>query len=115
MSADEHRARYLRAACCMQAGVKMDLNRMTASAPSANDIQARIGINTAMRDHGSIVGLLVSKGLVTEEEYCKAIADGMEAEVREYQDRLTRELGNGKTKITLVGRYGGIDDDKATS
>lgn len=105
--------RHLRAAHCMQAGVKMEYARR--GFPDGNEhVQARVGINTALRDTASLVGLLIAKGMITEAEYLKAIADGMEQEVRELEARLTQAYG-GKVPITLVGALGGIRDDEGAS
>lgn len=45
----------------------------------------RTGINAAMVEHGALVGLLIEKGVITIEEYYKALADKMEAEVESYR------------------------------
>ena len=105
--------RYLRAVHCMQAGVKLEYARR--GFPDGDEhVQARVGINSAMCDVGALVGLLIAKGLVTEAECFKVIADSMEAEVRKYEAELTKASG-GKVKITLVGRLGGIDDETRSS
>lgn len=44
------------------------------------------------------VRLLIAKGVVTEAEYLETIAEGMEAEKRDYEIRLSEILGN---KVTL--------------
>lgn len=98
----DDRGRYDRAAHCIQAGSKM------LAARSGEHPQSRTGINIAMRDHASIVALLVAKGVITEAEYLKAIADGAEAEVR----GLEEQLGSGTTTVRLVGRLGSIHDDE---
>jgi len=95
-----NRERYMRAAHCVQAGSKIVAHR------NGEHPESRTGINLAMRDHASIVELLVAKGVITEDEYHKALADGAEAEVR----RLEHELGSSGTKITLVGALGSIHD-----
>lgn len=92
--------RYNRAVHCIQAGSKM------VAARDGEHPQSRIGINIAMRDHASLVELLVAKGLITIDEYTKALADGAETEVR----NLEEHLGSGGTKITLVGRFGSIHE-----
>lgn len=97
--------RYNRAAHAMQAGVKLD------SVSTNEHPQLRIGINVAMRDFGSLCGLLVAKGVITLAEYAKALADGMEEEVRMYEDKLSSD----GTRITLVGKFGSIHDDEVAS
>jgi hypothetical protein len=101
----DDRARYDRAVHCIQAGSKM------VAARNGEHPQSRTGINIAMRDHASLVQLLIGKGVITEAEYLKAMADGAEDEVR----GLEEQLGSGGTKVTLVGRLGGIHDDERTS
>lgn len=82
--------RYTEAAHAMQTGVAMAMERGT---PSVQPKHLRVGINVAMCDHAALVQLLVEKGLITEEEYAKAIADEMEREVERYRQRL--ELPDG--------------------
>lgn len=95
--------RYERAVHCVQAGSKM------IAAKNGEHPQSRTGINISMRDHSSIVQLLVEKGVITEEEYIRALADGMEHEVHAIEDELSsRDGGAPGVKVTLVGRYGGV-------
>jgi hypothetical protein len=88
----------MRAVHCIQAGSKL------VAAKLGEHPQSRIGINCAMRDHASLVELLIAKGVITHDEYMKALADGAEVEVC----RLEQELGAGGLKITLVGAFGSI-------
>lgn len=94
--------RYNRAVHCIQAGSKLMAHR------NGEHPQSRIGINIAMRDHASLVELLVAKGIITQDEYTKALADGAEVEV----GQLEEQLGAGGTKITLVGMFGSIHDGR---
>lgn len=83
--AEKHRERYLAAAHAMQTGVAFTMH----SDPKQTDPKhLRVGINAAMVEHGALVGLLLEKGLLTMEEYYKALADKMEAEVQTYAERL---------------------------
>lgn len=95
-----NRERYLRATHCIQAGSKI------VAARNGEHPQSRTGINMAMRDHASLVELLVAKGVITIDEYGKALADGAEVEVR----RLESELSTDGTEVKLVGRLGSIHD-----
>jgi hypothetical protein len=82
---NESFGRHSAAQHAMQAGVSLEQEQR----PQANSPKhLRVGINTALCDHASLVKLLVGKGLITEEEYAKAIADGMEEEQRRYEERL---------------------------
>lgn len=98
---DQDRAnieRHRRFAHAMQAGVAIEEGRGSENVVRAKHL--RVGINVALRDHASLVGLLIKKGVITNSEYLQAIADGMEQEAREYEERLSKELGGAK--ITLV-------------
>lgn len=86
----EYQQRYLQAAHAMQSGVKYDLETDPSSGTAKH---LRVGVNSAMVDHGALAELLVAKGLITREEYLKALAEKMEAEVRTYQDKLTERMG----------------------
>ncbi len=80
------RDRYERALHAMQTGVAtwmgVDKNETTAK-------HLRVGVNSALCDTAALAKLLIAKGLITEEEYLKAIADTMEAEVKRYEERLS--------------------------
>lgn len=89
--------RYYAACHAMQTGVAHDLN---LNPNSGTPKHLRVGVNTAIRDHSSLVELLISKGILTEEEYFKALADGMEKEVHLYEEMLKEKMG-GKSDIKL--------------
>lgn len=100
------RDRYTRAVHCIQAGSKM------IAARNGEHPQSRTGINVGMRDHASLVELLFAKGIITQDEYTKALADGAEDEVRGLEEQLGVD---GGTKVTLVGRLGSIHDEERSS
>lgn len=80
--------RWHAAAHAMQSGV--------AASPDKGDQSPkhlRVGVNAAMADHGSLVRLLVAKGVFTVDEYEDAIAEGMELEVKKYEAELTAHYG----------------------
>lgn len=84
--------RYTEAAHGMQSGVAMEMNldhRKSATEPK----HLRVGINAAMVDHGALAKLLIDKGIITDAEYMKAIADAMEAEKAAYEKRLSEHFG----------------------
>lgn len=84
------RERYLKYLHKMQAGVafKMGYDNSEVSLK-----HLRVGINAAMSDQGGLVRLLIDKGLITEEEYIKAVTDKMEEEAKSYQDEIENKLG----------------------
>lgn len=88
--------RYFGAAHAMQSGVAavMEFDEKPTSPK-----HLRVGVNSAMVEHGALVGLLLKKGIITLEEYHKAIADGMEEEKRKYEQLLTNKYG---TSISLT-------------
>lgn len=87
---EEDVARYRQAAHAMQSGVKLD---QELGSPDGSPKHLRVGVNSAMVDHAALVQLLIAKGILTEDEYHKAIADGMEAEVERYRERLQLPSG----------------------
>jgi hypothetical protein len=91
-------ARHRAAQGKMQAGVAFDKTQ------DQSQKHERVGINTALCDHSALVKLLISKGIITQEEYAKAIADEMEAEVKRYEQKLSEQKGG--VKITLGGTIG---------
>lgn len=95
MSSDT--ARYLAASHVVQSGVAMEMN-IPSRARATEPKFLRVGVNSAMVDHAALVGLLVLKGIITDDEYMKAIADAMEAEKERYEKALSQHYGK---KITL--------------
>lgn len=88
MSEEEERDRYLKAAHAMQSGVAamMAINPNGATSPK----HLRVGVNSAMTEQRALATLLIERGLFTAEEYAKAMADAMEAEVGTYEAELSK-------------------------
>lgn len=95
MSDEEtYRQRYLHAAKRMQSGVAFVMEKdRHETAPK----HLRVGVNTAHADLGGLAGLLIAKGVITRDEYLKAIAEAMEREADAYEQRLQDVYG---VKIT---------------
>lgn len=82
--------RYVAATHAMQSGVAMKMNYDPSETTPKH---LRVGVNAAMVEHSALARLLVRKGVITEEEYAAALADGMEAERDMYQQWLQQRLG----------------------
>lgn len=87
--------RYVKAAHAVQSGVKTDMetdaNVLSQGATTPKHL--RVGLNNVMADHGSLAYLLIQKGVITEDEYLNAIADGIEREQARYEELLTQRFG----------------------
>lgn len=89
--------RYLALAHAIQSGVALEL----ADSPKGGTPKhLRTGLNLSKVEHGALVRLLIAKGVFTLEEYEAALLEGMEAEKRGYEERLSARHG-GRTKVTL--------------
>jgi len=86
----------------MQTGVAVELQIDPAGA-AATPKHLRVGVNTALVDHAALVGLLVRAGVITEEAYYEAAADGMEAEAKGYEDALRRKTGSNQLILGEAG------------
>jgi hypothetical protein len=86
MTAQEDRDRYLAAAHAMQTGVAL---KMQTDPAETTPKHLRTGVNSAMSDLGGLATLLMEKGIITQEEYFKAVADAMERERDSYRQWLT--------------------------
>lgn len=84
------RERHYAAAHAMQTGVAY---QHQYDASDATPKHLRVGINAALSDHTGLVRLLIAKGVFTEEEYTKSIADEMEREKARYEVELTGHFG----------------------
>jgi len=82
VSIEEHKIRYQAAAHAMQTGVAtlmgLDPNETTPK-------HLRVGVNNALIGEGVLAKLLLDKGVITEEEYWKELADMTEKEVESYK------------------------------
>lgn len=87
---DETLSKYFQKCHAMQTGVAME---MTVNTKPTEPKHLRVGVNTAMCDHSALVKLLISKGIITEEEYRTAILNEMTDEVERYKTKLSRALG----------------------
>jgi hypothetical protein len=88
MTDDEER--YLSALHAMQSGVAAMMNIDSADTQPKH---LRVGVNSALVSSGAIVKLLIDKGLFTEAEWMKALADEMENEVIDYMHKLSEIYG----------------------
>lgn len=89
----DDRERYEAAAHGMQSGVAAMMRR---GHPETESKHLRVGVNSAMCDHAALVRLLMAKGLFSEEEYNKEIADEMERERERYELRISPD---GRVKL----------------
>ena len=80
----------------MQTGVATEMG-FGSTDTSAKHL--RVGVNSSLVNNAAIAKLLIAKGIITMEEYEKAIADEMEAEVKRYEERIAGVYG---VKIKLL-------------
>lgn len=78
--------RYVIATHAMQSGVAL---LMQQGSDETSPKHLRVGVNAAMCEHAALVELLVEKGVLTKDEYLKAIADEMETEQARYEEKLS--------------------------
>lgn len=81
--------RYHLAARKMQSGVAHSMSLKGEESPK----HLRVGVNAALVQNSGLGALLINKGLITSEEYAKAMAEGMEMEVARYEAILTEAMG----------------------
>lgn len=96
MSTEENMERYYAAQHAMQSGVmlKMEIDRKETTPK-----YLRVGVNSAMVDSGALAGLLIKKGIITEEEYSEVLADYMEKEAEMYRELIQQHYPG--SNITL--------------
>jgi hypothetical protein len=93
MNEKDYGQEYMHHAHRMQAGVEYEMNQPGNESTTPKHL--RVGINTAMQDQASLVKLLIGKGIITQDEYLQAIAEGMKEEADAYERRLQEKLGPG--------------------
>ncbi len=91
------RDKYLNLVRAMQSGVQMMMNYVhQPTSPKS----LRVGINTALSDHGALVALLIERGLITEEEYYEKLVEFMGNEVQRYGAEINAQVGSD-SKVKL--------------
>lgn len=85
-----HLRRYSAAAHAMQSGVAM---KMGFAGEETEPKHLRVGVNSAMVEHAALVALLMEKGIITDEDYTKALADAMEREAENYRLAVSEHFG----------------------
>ena len=91
---DDHPLPYGAALHAMQTGVGFEMEQRSRPTEPKH---LRVGVNTALCDQAGLIRLLVSKGIITEEEYLDAITAEMNAEVERYEKRLSEKTGSNIT------------------
>jgi hypothetical protein len=93
MTKEEASRRLDRAVHARQSAVAFLIARGGDGAQAATPKHLRVGVDSAMSDHASLAGLLIKKGLITEDEYFTAIVEGAEREAESWSNRARRESG----------------------
>lgn len=96
MTLQEKKAKYVSLCHAMQTGVAFVMEKDPSGVSPKH---LRVGINSAMVEHGALVSLMVKKGLITEDEYYDSLIEFMEREVQMYRDQLEAIYG---VKINIV-------------
>lgn len=88
--------RYMNSAHAMQTGVQsmMEIYQKDLTLKSL-----RVGINSALVDSYALAKLLIDKGIISQDEYEKYLADEMEEEVKRYKERFKEFTG---ADVTLL-------------
>jgi hypothetical protein len=87
MSLEEDRQRYVAAAHAVQTAIAVTMGR------DCEPKHLRVGVDLTKSDQGALATLLIEKGVITEAEYFKALADGMEREKEMREKELGVKLG----------------------
>lgn len=88
---EQLRNEYLAMAHAMQSGVAMWIE--VGDGQEITRKHLRVGINSAMSDHGALVALLLEKGIITEEEYYIKLIEYMKRERDSYAKKISEKMG----------------------
>jgi len=104
MSREEKIERYKALCHAVQTGIGWEI---AGENPTCFDINAdpnlrahkhlRVGIDVTKSDQGSLVALLIEKGVITDDEYLDAILAGAEREKALYEAHLSARFGKPVT------------------
>ncbi len=93
---EEYKARYLAAMHAMQSGVAL---LMQSDAAETSPKHLRVGVNSSLLNAGALAAALIKKGVLTEEEYFRELAEAAEREQSSYERKLSAKAG---VKVTLA-------------
>lgn len=93
---DEVKQDYLDQVHRMQTGVAYKMERDPSETLPKH---LRVGINSAMSDHAGLAGLLIKKGIISEDEYVRAVADQMKVEADSYEKDIQKLYGGENIKL----------------
>ncbi len=96
MSIEEKRLKYEQLLHAMQTGVAFV---MEIDEGETSPKHLRVGVNSAMIDSGAMAGLLIKKGIITEDEYYDALIEVAEREVQSYKAILAKLYPGGKFEL----------------
>lgn len=91
--------RYRKASHAMQTGIALEIELAGEQGAAATPKYLRVGVNSAMSDHGALARLLIKKGIITQDEYELIIVEAMEDEALYYEKRLEKRYNR---KVTLL-------------
>lgn len=91
MTPEEFNARYADKAHAVQTGIAA---MQTRGYFSGEHKHSRVGINLVMRDLGSLIGLLIEKGVLAEDDVYEAVLKGLDEEIADYERDLGEALGS---------------------
>lgn len=90
MSLEQDQERYRAAMHAVQSGVAA---KMEYDGSETSPKHLRVGVNSAMVEHSALAGLLMRKGVISQEEFYAALADAAEQEQRLYETWLSERTG----------------------
>lgn len=104
MSVEQDRARYMAAAHAVQSAIALDMTRrhnIDIDSTLGRFLKhLRVGVDSAKAEQGALATLLIEKGVITGDEYVKAMADAMEREKAMYEAEINNE-GPGGPEISF--------------
>jgi hypothetical protein len=85
--------RYLTAAKSIQSATQMEISFLSEKGAAASPKYLRAGLNNVFAEFAALGKLLVSKGVITWDEYYVAITTGLEDEAERCRLRVIQRCG----------------------
>jgi len=96
MTEQEFAMEYARLGHAIQSGVAFEQEHGSTDGTPKH---LRVGVNTSKCDQAALARLLISKGVITNDEHMQSVIDELKAEVARYEERIEKNHG---IKITLA-------------
>lgn len=95
---ETHEQRIRRFQHAVQTGIALEM-KLEPDGAATSPKHMRVGVDSSLVFGSALAGLLIKKGLITEDEYAEACANAMEREALQAEIRLRQRFNNPNIRL----------------